>query len=207
MASEKVPGTVLKDEVLEPRGRTGFALNAGETVRIIDVEGQQVADLVCFSRDDPAEKLSVHNTALTQGTIYISTGHSLFSDRCRELMTITADTCGRHDLLAGSCSEGTNRYRYGIADTPNCRSNLEAALKPFNIPLRETPYSFNIFMNAPIEAAGRISIKEPLSKAGDYIDLRAETDLIVGISNCPQERNPCNAFKPTPVRVIVYRPS
>ena len=206
MASEKVPGTVLRDEVLEPRGRTGFALNAGDTVRIVDVEGQQVADLVCFAREDTAEKLSVHNTALIQGTIYISTGHNLFSDRCRKLMTITADTCGRHDLLAGSCSEGTNRYRYGVANTPNCRSNMEAALKPFGIPLREIPYSFNIFMNVPIED-GRIYIKEPTSRPGDYIDLKAETDLIVGISNCPQERNPCNAFKPTRVGVIVYRPS
>ena len=205
MPGERIPGKVLRGEVLEPRGRTAFTANAGETVRIIDLEGQQVADLVCFSQEDPAEKLSVNNTALIQGTIYISTGHSLFSDRCRKLMTITGDICGRHDLLAGSCSEGTNRFRYGVADTPNCRSNLEQALKPFGIPLREIPYSFNVFMNMPVEPEGRISIKEPISKPGDHIDLRAETDLIVGISNCPQERNPCNAFNPTRLRVVVYQ--
>ena len=99
-------------------------------------DGQQVADFVCFRRPDTSEKLSVHNTALIQGTIYISTGHQLLSDRCGTLMTITADTCGLHDLLAGSCSEGTNRWRYGVADTPNCRSNFEAALRPFGIPMR-----------------------------------------------------------------------
>ncbi len=205
MAAEKILGAVLRDEVLDPGGRTGFTMKMGETLQIIDLEGQQVADLVCFCQEDASEKLSVNNTALIQGTIYIKTGHSLLSDRCRKLMTIVEDTCGRHDLLAGSCSEGTNLLRYDVPNTPNCRSNLEQALKPFGIPLREIPYSFNVFMNAPVAADGRISINEPLSKPGDYVDLRAETDLIVGISNCPQERNPCNAFKPTRLRVVVYQ--
>lgn len=204
MATIETRGKVLRDETLEPRGRTAFTVDRGQTVRIVDLEGQQVADLVSFVRDDPAEKLSVHNTALIQAMIYISTGHVLFSDRCRGLMTIVEDTCRRHDLLAGSCSEGTNRFRYGVGDTPNCRANLEVALRPFGIPLKEIPYSFNIFMNVPIEADGRMSIQAPTSRPGDHLDLRAEVDLIVGISNCPQERNPCNAFKPTPLRVQVY---
>jgi uncharacterized protein len=206
MSSSHVPGPMLRDDLLEARGRAAFPVDRGQTVRIIDVDGQQVADFVCFQRADTSEKLSVHNTALIQGTVYISTGHLLLSDRCSTLMTITADTCGRHDLLAGSCSEGTNRWRYGVADTPNCRSNFEAALRPFGIPLREVPYSFNIFMNVPI-GDGKIGIEEPLSKAGDLVDLRAETDLLVAISNCPQERNPCNAYKPTRLRVLVYGPA
>jgi len=204
MGTHKTLEQVLRDEVLEPRGRTAFTVDRGQTVRIIDLDGQQVADLVCFHRDDPTEKLSVHNTALIQGNIYITAGHALLSDRCNRLMTITEDTCGRHDLLAGSCSEGTNRFRYGVAGTPNCRSNFEQTLRPFGIPLQEIPYSFNVFMNAPIEPDGKMSIHEPISKPGDHVDLRAETDLIVAISNCPQERNPCNAFKPTRLRVIVH---
>jgi uncharacterized protein YcgI (DUF1989 family) len=203
MTTANEPGPILRDEMLEPRGRTAFHVDRGQTLRIIDVDGQQVADFVCFRREDTAEKLSVHNTALIQGTTYIGAGHLLLSDRCGTLMTITADTCGRHDLLAGSCSEGTNRWRYGVADTPNCRSNFEAALRPFGIPLREVPYSFNIFMNVPI-GDGKIRIEEPLSKAGDLIDLRAETDLLVAISNCPQERNPCNAYAPTRLRAVVF---
>ena len=91
-----------------------------------------------------------------------------------------------------------------VAGTPNCRSNFEQTLRPFGIPLQEIPYSFNVFMNAPIEPDGKMSIHEPISKPGDHVDLRAETDLIVAISNCPQERNPCNAFKPTRLRVIVH---
>ena len=205
MAAEKILGAVLRDEVLDPGGRTGFTMKMGETLQIIDLEGQQVADLVCFCQEDVSEKLSGNNTALIQGTIYIKTGHSLLSDRCRKLMTIVEDTCGRHDLLAGSCSEGTNLLRYDVPNTPNCRSNLEQALKPFGIPLREIPYSFNVFMNAPVAADGRISINEPLSKPGDYVDLRAETDLIVGISICLQERNTCNEFNPTGLRVVVYQ--
>lgn len=195
---------IVRDEIVEARGRTGFTVDAGQTVRIVDLEGQQVADLVCFVKDEPAEKLSVHNTALIQGTIYVTTGHALFSDRCRPLMRIEDDTCGRHDLIAGSCSEGTNRHRYGVAGTPNCRSNFEQALRPFGIPLKEVPYSFNVFMNVPVEADGRMAIKEPTSKPGDHVEIMAEVDLIVAISNCPQERNPCNAFKPTPLRVLVY---
>ena len=205
MFTPSAPGPILRDETLEARGRTAFTVGHGQTVRVVDVDGQQVADLVCFRRPDTSEKLSVHNTALIHGTIYISTGHVLLSDRCTALMTITADTCGRHDLLAGSCSEGTNRWRYGVADTPNCRSNFEAALRPFGIPLKEVPYSFNIFMNVPI-GDGKIGIEEPLSKAGDFIDLRAETDLLVAISNCPQERNPCNAYTPSRLRVAVFDP-
>jgi hypothetical protein len=203
MPSVDAPGPIVRDEMLPARGRTAFAVDRGQTVRVVDVDGQQVADFVCFSRPDTSEKLSVHNTALIQGTIHISTGHLLLSDRCGTLMTITADTCGLHDLLAGSCSEGTNRWRYGVADTPNCRSNFEAALRPFGIPLQEVPYSFNIFMNVPI-VDGKIGIQEPVSKAGDHVDLRAETDLLVAISNCPQERNPCNAYNPTRLRVVVF---
>jgi urea carboxylase-associated protein 1 len=203
-ATTTTRGKMLRDEVLEARGRSAFTVEAGQTVRIIDLEGQQVADVACFVRDDPTEKLSVHNTALIQSTIYITTGHVLLSDRCRRLMTITEDTCGRHDLLAGSCSEGTNRVRYGVADTPNCRSNFEAALRPFGIPIQAIPYSFNVFMNVPIEADGRMAIQLPVSRPGDHLDLRAELDLIVAISNCPQERNPCNAFKPSPLRVQVF---
>jgi len=202
MSTFTAVGTILRDETIEPRGRTAFTVDRGQTVRIVDLDGQQVADFVCFRRPDTGEKLSIHNTALIHGTIHVTAGHTLLSDRCTPLMTITADTCGRHDLLAGSCSEGTNRWRYGVADTPNCRSNFEMALRPFGVPLKEVPYSFNVFMNVPIEG-GRIWITEPISKAGDYITLRAEEDLLIAISNCPQERNPCNAFKPTRLRVVV----
>src|SRR5205823_14774641 len=189
------------EEELPARGRLAFKLYAGQACRIVDVEGKQVADLVCFDLHDREDKLSVNNTGLMNKTIFISTGHSLYSTKATKLMTIIDDTCGVHDLIAGSCSEGTNRARYGVRGTPNCRSNFEQALAPYGIPLREVPYSFNVFMNVPVTKE-RTEILEPVSKPGDHIDLRAERDLLVAISNCPQERNPCNGFNPTPLAVV-----
>jgi hypothetical protein len=204
-ARELDPYYVAFEELLEPRGRTAFELSAGQVLRIVDLEGQQVADLICFRRDDHADKLSVHNTLLLNGTIFVTTGHTLVSTQCTTLMTIVADTVGVHDLIAGSCSEHSNAVRYGVRGTPSCRRNFELALAPFGIPLREIPYSFNVFMNVPVTAEGT-AIVEPASTAGDFIDLRAETDLLVAISNCPQERNPCNAFRPTAMKAIVFEP-
>jgi len=128
---------------------------------------------------------------------------SVPATRADVLMTVEADTCGVHDLIAGSCSEGTNRVRYGVRGTPNCRSNFEEALRQYGIPLSEVPYSFKAFMNVPITAK-RLAIEEPMSEPGDYIDLRTERDLRVAISNCPQERNSCNGFRPTALEVLVY---
>jgi urea carboxylase-associated protein 1 len=194
------------EEIIPARGRLAFKLYAGQVLRIVDIEGKQVADLVCFDADDHEDKLSVNNTGLMNKTIFITTGHSLYSTKATKLMTIIDDTVGVHDLIAGSCSEGTNRVRYGVRGTPNCRSNFEQALGSHGIPLREVPYSFNVFMNVPVTRE-KTEIIEPTSKPGDYIDLRAERDLLVAISNCPQERNPCNGFNPTPLKVIVYEVS
>ncbi len=198
------PYYVVSDEVIPPRGRTAFTMYAGQLCRVIDLEGQQVADFLCFDRHDPVDKLSVENTQLINGTIFITTGHHLYSTRCTKLMTIVADTCGVHDLISGSCSEQSNALRYNVRGTPNCRTNFELALAPYRIPLAEIPYSFNIFMNTTVSPEGKTRIEEPKSQAGDYVDLRAARDLLIAISNCPQERNPCNCWNPTAMRVIVY---
>jgi urea carboxylase-associated protein 1 len=191
------------EEIVPARGRIAFEMFAGQVCRIVDLEGKQVADFICFDLHDHEDKLSVNNTGLMNRTIFITTGHALYSTRATKLMTIIDDTCGVHDLIAGSCSEGTNRVRYGVRGTPNCRSNFELALEPHSIPLREIPYSFNVFMNVPVTEE-KTEIIEPVSKAGDHIDLKAERDLLVAVSNCPQERNPCNGFNPTPIQVSVY---
>jgi urea carboxylase-associated protein 1 len=198
------PFFVVSDEIIPPRGETAFPMAAGQLCRVIDLEGKQVADLLCFDRHDPVDKLSVENTQLINSTIFITTGHHLYSTKCTRLMTIVADTCGVHDLISGSCSEQTNAFRYNVRGTPNCRSNFERSLAPYGIPLAEIPYSFNIFMNVPVSPEGKTGIEEPKSKAGDYVDLRAERDLLISISNCPQERNPCNGWNPTAMRVIVF---
>ena len=127
------PFFVVSDEIIPPRGATAFPMAAGQLCRIIDLEGKQVADLLCFDRHDPVEKLSVENTQLINGTIFVTTGHHLYSTKCTQLMTIIADTCGVHDLISGSCSEQTNAFRYNVRGTPNCRSNFERSLAPYGI--------------------------------------------------------------------------
>jgi uncharacterized protein len=195
---------VAFDEILPPRGATAFTIRAGQICRIIDLEGRQVADVVCFGLHDVADKFSPENTQSLNGTLYLTTGHHLYSTKATQLMTLGTDTCGVHDLIAGSCSEYTNAFRYGVRGTPNCRSNFERVLNPYGILPAEIPYSFNVFMNVPVSPEGKTAIQEPKSNPGDYLDLRANIDLVVAISNCPQERNPCNAFHLTPLEVLVY---
>ncbi len=201
---EITPSLIASDEIIPPRGAVVFTMRAGQGCRVIDVEGKQVADFICFNLGDFGDKFCPENTQSLNGTLFLTTGHHLFSTKATQLMTIAVDTVGVHDLIAGSCSEQTNAYRYGVRGTPNCRSNFERVLRPYGIPLAEIPYSFNIFMNVPISPEGRTAIQEPKSKPGDYLDLRANLDLLVAISNCPQERNPCNGWKPTTLEVVVY---
>ncbi len=198
------PSLIAWEEVIAPRGGMAFTMRAGQVCRVIDLEGKQVADFICFNLRDYTDKLSPENTQLLNGTLFLRTGHHLFSTKAAPLMTLGTDTCGVHDLISGSCSEYTNAFRYGVRGTPNCLSNFERALRPYGIGLAEIPYSFNIFMNTPVSADGRTAIQEPASKPGDYLDLRANTDLLVAISNCPQERNPCNGWNPTTLGVVVY---
>lgn len=191
------------EQTLPPKGRTAFKMYQGQVLRVIDVEGQQVADLICFDLNNYDEKISPHNTILMNSTAYLTEGHSLYSTDANKMMTITEDTNGVHDIIAGSCSIGTNRARYGVRGTQTCRTNFEEVLEPFGIEPGEIPYSFNVFMNVPVER-DKTAIIEPTSKPGDYIDLRADMDLLVAVSNCPQERNPCNAFKATEMKIVVY---
>lgn len=201
-----VPGTVIEDTIVEPRGRHACEVKKGEVYRIIDVEGKQVADFLCFNLARLEEKLSPHNTLLLNNQIFPHVGYTLYSDEAGKLMTITADTNGTHDMIAGACSRFTNELRYGVKDTPNCRDNFAAALAPWGLKWKEIPYNMNVFMNCPIEPDGSYGIAEPTTKAGDYIDFTAEIDVLAAMSNCPQERNPCNGFNPTKMRVIHYRP-
>lgn len=203
---EAISGEVLDDQIIQPRGYYAREIREGEVLRIIDMKGQQVADFVCFNLNRLEERLSPENTINLNGQVYPKTGYILFSDEASKLMTIVDDTCGVHDMLAGACSSYTNEYRYGVADTPNCRDNLAAAVEPWGLKWKDVPYNMNVFMNCPIESDGSYSIQEPKSQAGDYIDFRAEMDVLAALSNCPQERNPCNAFGLKPLRVIHYRP-
>lgn len=202
-----IKGEILDDKVIDPRGHYAGEIKTGEVFRIIDIEGEQVADFLCLNLKRLEEKLSPHNTVLLNGRVFPEVGYSLYSDEAGKMMTITADTCGVHDMIAGACSRFTNEYRYNIPDLPNCRDNFAAALAPWGITWKQIPYNMNVFMNCPIQPDGRYSIELPQSKPGDYVDFTSDMDVVVAMSNCPQERNKCNNFKVKPMRVIHYRPA
>jgi urea carboxylase-associated protein 1 len=194
----------VRQETIPPGGHFAAEIRKGQVLRIVDVEGQQVADLVCFNLERLEEKLSVVNTINLNKQVFPRVGYLLYSDEARGMMTIIADSCGVHDMLAGACSRFTNERRYGVTNSPNCRDNLAEAVKAWGIGWRDVPFNMNVFMNCPIAPDGSWSIQVPRSTAGDYIDFRAEMDVLVAFSNCPQVHNACNAFRLKPLQAVVY---
>jgi uncharacterized protein YcgI (DUF1989 family) len=196
--------TIVREEVIPARGYTAFPLDRGQVLRVIDLEGQQVTDVVAFNRADHGERLNAETTMLINRSIRPTTGDVLYSEDGHPMFTIVGDTVGRNYLAGAMCSEEANFVRYRVRGTPNCRDNVASAVAPWGITKREVQGAFATFLNMVHHPDGRTEIQEPTSKPGDHIDLRAEMDLLVAISNCPQERNPCNGWKPTPVKVVVH---
>ena len=188
------------------KGVTAFEVRKGQTVRVEDVEGQQAIDLICYKLDDRSERFWAAHTAKINGTIYITTGHVLYSDRANPMMTVTEDTVGVNDIVCGSCSYALDLVRYGPdRASKGCMDLFEESIKPWGLERKDVPMCFNIFLDYPVEEDGRVAInRDPVSRPGDHVDLRAEMDLLVSITACPQENNPCNGYNPTPIRVAVY---
>ncbi|MEZ5785660.1 MAG: DUF1989 domain-containing protein [Xanthobacteraceae bacterium] len=205
--SSIVPGRIVSDEVLPARAYWHKRLSQGSVLRIVDLEGQQAVDTLIFDASDTAVRYNAANTIKLAKTIYLAKGCVLYDDLARPLMTIVDDTVGRHDTLAGACSREINMVRYGATAPLSCRDNFIKALSELGMGSRDIPANINFFMNVPVTADGGIAIAEGLSKPGDYVDLRCERDVIVVISNCPQEHNPCSGGRPTPIRLIVTRPA
>src|SRR6202045_706757 len=183
-------------------------LRKGQTLRIIDSEGQQAVDALLYCADDPRERYSSQDTLLVQGSAYIDLGTRLISNRGRVMARITADTCGRHDTSAGCCSCESNAVRFGEATKfqPACRENFILELSKYGLEKRDIVPNLNFFMNVPIDPSGNFTVVDGLPGAGHYVDITAEMEVICVISNCPQVNNPCNGFNPTPVRVLVWDP-
>ena len=188
--------TALVNEI-QPQSGTAFRLLAGEILRVIDPRGEQVADLTAFAVDDLNDALSSGRTIDYAETVYLTTGHVLYSARSRPMFTILRDDVGRHDFLLTPCSRETFAIIYKFPDAhPNCLDNLAGALAAFDIPRHAIPTTFNIFMNVEIGIDGTIGVKPPRSTAGDCIELRAEMDLVVGLTACSAELSNNYAFKP-----------
>lgn len=205
--SASVPVQIISDEILPARAYWYRHLSKGSVLRIVDLEGRQAVDTLIYDADDTAIRYNAANTIKLNKIIYLSKGCVLYDDLARPLMTIIDDTVGRHDTLAGACSREINRVRYGATAPLSCRDNFITALGELGMSARDIPANINFFMNVPVEADGAIAIDEGLSKPGDYVDLRCERNVIVVISNCPQEHNPCSGGRPTPIRLIISRPA
>jgi uncharacterized protein len=201
-----VGGAVILDEIV-PAGRPwGHIVRGGEILRLVDLEGQQAVDFLCFDAADRSDRYSASNTIKVQGNVYIGVGTVLYSDRCAALFTVITDTCGRHDTIYGCCSEANNLLRYGVRGTPSCYANFREILAGFGLDERSIVSNVNFFMSVPVLPDGSAGIAGGSSQPGSYVDLRAERDALAVLSNCPQIHNPCNGYNPTPIQAVIYQP-
>jgi urea carboxylase-associated protein 1 len=196
---------IVSDEIVPAGQPWSRVIGAGEILRIVDLEGRQAVDFLCYDADDPSDRYSSMNTIKVQGNVFVGTGTVLYSDRGHALMTVIEDTCGSHDTIAGCCSEANNFLRYGVRNMPNCYDNFLTALSRFGLGRNEIVGNVNFFMYVPIEKTGAMAIVDGLSKPGSHVDLRAERDVLAVLSNCPQMLNPCNGYNPTPIRCQVRK--
>jgi len=203
-----VPDASIHEDTIVPAGEPWSArIKKGNVLRLVDLEGQQAIDFLCYNASDPAERYNAANTIKLNQNIYLGKACVLWSVRARKMMTIIEDSCGAHDTLYGCCSIEIDEVRFRKTNTQSCQSNFEAELAKHGLGEKDIVANVNFFMNVPVEADGAVAIAAGRSKPGDYVDLRAEMDLLVVISNCPERDNPAAGFKPTPVRAIVYSPA
>jgi urea carboxylase-associated protein 1 len=198
-------GPVRHDEVVPARAPWRFEVKAGETLRIVDLEGNQAVDFLMYAAADDAERYSAQDTIAAQANIFLKTGAKLLSNEGRVMMTIAATSVDFHDTIGGACSVESNSLRYGHHTKAQhaCVDNfLDANLRDGR-GKRDMVSNINFFMNVPVEGDGALGIVDGISAPGLTVDLKAEMDVIVVVSNCPQINNPCNGFNPTPVRMIV----
>jgi len=211
-ASSRQPEQARMREVIPAGDYWMKVIKAGQSLRILDLEGNQAADTLFYSAADPAERYSAMDTLREQGNVYLGAGSRLLSNRGNLMLEIVADTCGRHDTLGGACATESNQVRYALEKKHMhaCRDSWLLAVTEnpqFGLSKRDITHNINFFMNVPVTAEGGLSFADGISAPGKYVELTAAMDVIVLISNCPQLNNPCNAYNPTPVEVLVWDPA
>lgn len=193
----------IKTYHISPQSGVGFTLQQGQLLKVIDPKGEQVSDLMAYSEADKNEWLSSGRTFDYNDTIYLTTNNILYSNRSNPMFTIVEDTVGVHDFLLTPCSPEMFRKLYKIeGHHPSCFENLTKNLAPFGIHEDRIPTAFNIFMNVPVNPNGKIKVEPPLSRAGDYIILKAEMNLIVALTACSAELSNNGSFKPIDVEIL-----
>ncbi len=218
-----MPEAILQTSALSPTDATFrttvlagdpfvHELRRGETVRIVDLEGNQAVDTLFYNAHDYTDRYSAQDTIREQANIYLTTGTRLLSTRRNTLLTITADTCGRHDTLGGACSAESNMVRYSLEKRSMhaCRQSFVKGALAWSsntgrdLGKADLTANINFFMNVPVTPAGKLTFEDGVSDAGKYVELRAEMDVLLVTSNCPQLNNPCNAYNPTPIDVLIW---
>jgi uncharacterized protein len=202
------PANAIFDHVLPSGLGWMHEIKAGQIFRIVDLEGNQAVDTLFYNAHDRADRYSLQDTIRAQGNIYLTTGSRLLSSEGNVLLTIVADTCGRHDTLGGACAAESNQVRYEIEKRHmhNCRDTflLTIAESAGGYTKRDVTHNINFFMNVPVTPEGELTFADGVSDKGRYVEMRAEMDVVCLISNCPQLNNPCNAYNPTPVRLLIW---
>ncbi|MBC7516431.1 MAG: urea carboxylase-associated family protein [Alkalinema sp. FL-bin-369] len=202
------PKNAVYDEEIRARQPWSKVIQTGQILRIIDLQGNQAVDTLFYNAHDTSERYSAPDTVVRQGNIFITTGTELMSSDGNVMMTVVRDTCGRHDTVGGACSMESNSVRYGLhkKHLHACVENYLLELSQYEMNKRDLVSNINFYMNVPVSSDGALEIVDGISESGKYVDLRAEMDVMVLISNCPQINNPCNAYNPTPIRLIVWDP-
>ncbi|GAA2875861.1 hypothetical protein Acy02nite_76120 [Actinoplanes cyaneus] len=197
--------TTVLDQIVEARAPWSAIVRAGQTLTIIDLKGNQAVDCLIYNADDTAERYSAPDTIAAQGNVFLTTGSVLRSSEGRPLMTVVADEVGRHDTVGGACSRESNTLRYGhhTKHQHACVENFLIEGSRWGLGKRDLVSNINWYMNVPVDPDGSLGIVDGISAPGLSLSLRAEMDVLVLVSNCPQINNPCNGFDPTPVRMVV----
>lgn len=205
--SDKHPEAAIYTAVIAAGEPFMTDVKAGQTLRLLDLEGNQAVDTLFYSARNPRERYDVQRTLRKQNRVYLGPGSVLWSNLGNPMLSIVADTCGRHDTLGGACAQESNTVRYALGTRymHSCRDNfLRASLHDGRLAKRDISANINFFMNVPVTPEGGLTFEDGISAPGKYVELLAHMDVIVLISNCPQLNNPCNGWNPTPAQVLVW---
>ncbi|MEI7969293.1 MAG: urea amidolyase associated protein UAAP2 [Betaproteobacteria bacterium] len=207
--STRDPAGAVVDEICAAGEPWMRVIRKGQVFRILDLEGNQAVDTLFYSAADREDRYSAVDTIQRNGNLYLTAGTRLYSTSGAVMLTIVADTCGRHDTLGGACSQESNTVRYALDKRfmHACRDNFMSAIchhPEHGLEKRDITHNINFFMNVPVTPTGGLTFEDGISAPGKYVEMRAEMDVVCLISNCPQLNNPCNAYNPTPIRLLVW---
>jgi urea carboxylase-associated protein 1 len=196
---------IIHEEIVPAKHPWSGVIAAGDVLVLTDLEGRQAVDFLCYDAKDPADRYSATNTVKVQNNIYVGLGTVLYADSGQPLMTVIEDTVGRHDTIYGCCSTPNNRLRYGVETTESCYANFRTALAEHGLGEAAIVPNINWFMSVPVLADGSAGVAKAELKPMSHVALRAETEVLAVLSNCPQMHNPCNGYDPSPIKVTLRR--